>query len=684
MFRLFKRRPRGSAPEAPRSDAGSLRSVNPLRLFVFGRPVQTEQQDDELLPKRIALSIFSSDAISSVAYATQEVLMILTMGGLWTAQYASVYHGITVGVTLGIVTLLVIVVASYWQTIFAYPSGGGSYIVGRENIGKVPGLVAAAALLVDYVLTVAVSIASGVQNILSTPLLHPIAQDQVQVCILLITVVAYLNMRGLRESGTWFAIPTYAFVAMTTMMIVVGHIGPLLGWHIAPGSPSAELPSNLPAYAGQITPWLLLALVPKAFASGCAAMTGTEAMSNGVPSFREPKSRNAALTLMMMAAILSFLFLGITSLAVRLNIHYVHFHGFTSPPVIEQLSGRIFGRSGTLLQKLPYYAMQFFTMLILVVAANTSFAGFPRLAAILAHDRVMPRQMANVGDKMVFTNGILVLAGCAIVLIVAFHGSVDRLIPLYALGVFTAFTISQSGMVVHWRRTRGPRWRMKATVNGIGAMTTLVVLGVIIVEKGREGAWIVLVVVAIMLYLFRTIERHYDHVRSKLSIAGYHRPKTTHTNTVLVLVPSLHRGVFPSLEYGRSISPDCRGIHIEINPDETPRLRREWEENVGDDIPLVILPSPYRSLVGPLLAYLAEVQKERENHTVTVVVPEFVPGKWWHRLLHNSNAFLVKLYLSHRPGVVVTNVRYFLDVVNPGEEDETGKNASSGPIPSER
>lgn len=653
-----------------------LHSVNPLRLLLFGRPIPTDQQEATLLRKRVALAVFSSDAISSVAYATQEILYVLTMAGLWTVTTRPVFNQVTAGVTLGIVALLAVVATSYWQTIFAYPSGGGSYIVGKENIGTHAGLVAAAALLIDYVLTVAVSIASGVQNILDTPIGRSFHQEHVLVCLLFIALVAFLNLRGLRESGKLFAVPTYSFVIMATVMIALGLIGPHFGWTLHAPEPEAALPAGLPIHTGMVTSLLLMMLVPKAFASGCSAMTGTEAVSNGVPAFREPKSRNAALTLAAMAGILGFLFLGISGLAIKLNVVYAHMPGYTSPAVIDQLSAQVFGKTGPIWRTVLYYAMQVTTMLILVVAANTSFADFPRLSAILARDRFFPRQLANVGDRMVYSNGIVMLAGFAMLLIVVFHGSVDRLIPLYALGVFTAFTISQSGMVIHWYRERGTRWKLKLAINGLGATTTFIVLCVIVAVKGREGAWIVVVVAAILLALFRAIEGHYNYVRSKLSPEGMEPFRAESTNTVLVLTADLHRGVFPALAYARSISPDCRAIHIEINPDDVARLRQKWERYVGEDIPLVILPSPYRSVIGPLLAYLEEVQRERANHTVTVVVPEFVPGKWWHALLHNSNAFLVKLYLSHRPGVIVTNVRYFLDDA-PASSQEAAKQSDN-------
>ncbi|NLH97953.1 MAG: APC family permease [Chthonomonadales bacterium] len=664
-----------------------IHPINPLRLLLFGRPIATEQAETTRLPKIIALPVFASDAISSSAYATQEILLVLCAAGLW-AVHTQLYRSLPVGITLSIVALLAVVVVSYWQTIFAYPSGGGSYVVSKENLGAMPGLIAGAALLIDYVLTVAVSIASGVQNIIHTPALSALSQRGVEVCVVLIVLLCIANLRGLRETGTVFAVPTYFFVTMAGIMIILGLFGPSFGYALHTQYVNRELPPEAYHPATDLAGLALIALVLKAFASGCAAMTGTEAIANCVPEFRKPASPNAAKTLAMMAVILSGLFIGITTLAVRVGVVYGHHGRYTSPAVIDQLSGTVFGRGSA-----AYYMMQIATMTLLVFAANTSFAGFPRLAAILSRDRFLPRQLSNQGDKLVFSNGIVLLALFAIVLIVAFHGSVDRLIPLYAVGVFTAFTLSQTGMVRHWQTERGPRWAMKAVINGLGACCTFIVLLIIAFEKFRDGAWIVIFVVTALVLMFRAISRHYEFVRSRLTIqsgppvrrvfTGPEPPtrqsadaaKAQRANTVLILVPSLHRGVFPALEYGRSLSYDCRAIHIETDPNEVPRLKREWEEHVGEEIPLVILPSPYRSFIGPLMAYLDEVQKERDNHIVTVVLPEFVSTKWWHGLLHNANGPLVKMYLSQRPGVVIVNVRYFL-----GEQDpdaQTGARAAS-------
>ncbi len=662
---MRRNQPFGKPRRAARSKSG-LHAINPLRVLLFGRPIPTDRQHHARLTKLVALPVFSSDAISSVAYATQEILLVLGLAGIYVGSLAALYTQLAFGITVAIVCLLAIVATSYWQTIFAYPSGGGSYIVSKDNLGVWPGLIAASALLIDYVVTVAVSLSSGVQNLLATPLCKPIAHQHVAVCVFFVLLIALLNLRGLKESGTVFAIPTYFFVGMAVLMIALGFGGHLIGYQVHPDA-AAPLPPNAPAgLVGTLAPLALLTIVLRAFANGCSAMTGTEAVSNGIPAFRAPESKNAAVTLAMMAVILGTLFLGISGLAVRYHIVYLH----GSPAVIDQLSSVVFGKYGVWWRQALYYCMQFSTMAVLVLAANTSFADFPRLSAILARDRFLPRQLTNQGDKLVFGNGILLLAGCAIALLVEFHGNTDKLIPLYALGVFTAFTLSQSGMVNHWRKLRGPRWLLKACINGLGAICTAAVVIVVAVEKVPEGAWVVLVAAAILISAFWAIYRHYEFVRSRLTIVGHTRSRTSLSNTVLLLVPSLHRGIFPALEYATGMSSDCRAIHVNIDPADATRLMKEWEQHVGEDIPLVILPSPYRSLIGPILVYLDQVRKERENHVVTVILPEFVPGKWWHSVLHNSNAFLLKYYIGRRHGIVLTNFRYFLAADDAGSDGE--------------
>ncbi len=674
MLRSRNPSPGKQKSPAARPPKGLHHEVTPVRRLLFGRPIESEHSEHALLPKIIALPVFASDAISSVAYATQQILLILGAAGLWTLQYMGVYRNLTLGITAAIVLLLAIVVSSYWQTIFAYPKGGGSYIVTRDNLGVYPSLIAGAALLIDYVLTVAVSVAAGVQNLLSTPLAQTldIANKPVRVALICIALLTFANLRGLKESGALFATFTYLFVGSAMLMIVLGIAGPAFGWQVYGDTVSHTIPAHARHAPHGLSGLTLIALALKAFASGCSAMTGTEAVADGVPAFRRPQALNAALTLVMMGAILAFLFGGISWLATSLHVVYWEHAGRHSGPVIDQISGAVFGKHGMSLRTGLYYLMQFSTAAVLFLAANTAFADFPRLSYFISRDRFLPRQLANLGDKLVYSNGIVLLGSLAVVLMIVFHASVDRLIPLYAVGVFTAFTLSQSSMVAHWFKVRSKGWNVKACINGFGAVCTGVVAITIAVEKFKDGAWMALLCGAILVCVFRAINLHYEYLRRKLTIIGWKPQPRPFSNTVLLLVPSMHKGIFPALEYARSLSPDCRGVHIEIDPADTARLRREWEEYVGEDVPLVILPSTYRSIVGPILVYLEEVQAERENHVVTVVLPEFVSRSWWHSLLHNKNGLLLRYYLLGRRGVVLCNVRYFLDDSDDSEEAASG------------
>lgn len=650
-------------PEAAPLASFPLEPVTPLRrlrrLF-FGNPISSEHAEHTLLPKFLALPVFSSDAISSVAYATQQIVLALGAAGLYAAAHQAEYTKYTMIVTGLIVALLAIVVISYWQTIFGYPGGGGSYIVSKDNLttkrfGALPGLIAAAALLIDYVLTVSVSIASGVQNLGGIPLphgLHWLHFDYlVTWSLLFIGLLTLANLRGLKESGAMFAIFTYGFVVMCYIMIALGMLGPILGWKLHLGY------VNQTWGAGQAAETFGLVVLMRAFAQGCSAMTGTEAVSNGIPAFKQPKSHNAAVTLVWMGIILGTLFLGISYLATK--FHVVYDGGANTNAVIDQISGAVFGKDGA--WAIGYYLTQFFTAAILVLAANTSYADFPRLASILARDRYLPKQFSNLGDKLVFNNGIWILGLLAAALIIAKNGSVDALIPLYAIGVFTAFTLSQSGMVVHWLRLKQEQkgWLVKACINGLGAFATFLVLLDIAVEKFKEGAWFVMVLVALLVIMFNKIHRHYLDVGEQLKMKYYQPSDAPLTNTVLVMVPTLHRGVMPALDFARSLSPDCRAIHIETDPEKTPLLKERWEK-WGQDVPLVILNSPYRALISPIMQYLDAVQVERRNHLVTVVVPEFVPTKRWHGLLHGQAGLRLKLALLGRKDVIVANVRYWL------------------------
>lgn len=626
-----------------------------LRRLLLGQPLHSQHAQHTLLPKILALPVFASDAISSVAYATQQIILALGAAGLWIASESESYTRYTLLISGLIVLLLAIVVISYWQTIFAYPGGGGSYIVSKDNLGVLPGLVAAAALLIDYVLTVSVSIAAGVQNLVSIPFLerYHAGRHLVLICIIFIALLTLANLRGLKESGTLFAFPTYLFVAMCYAMIALGLVGPALGWKFHPEYVNQEWPGSPEAATRAVSTFGVVVLL-RAFANGCSAMTGTEAVSNGIPAFQEPKSRNAALTLFGMGFILGTIFLGVSWLTTRLHVVYWEQGGKTAPAVIDQISGAVFGKTGP--WSIAYLVTQAATAGILVLAANTSFADFPRLSSILARDGFVPRQLANLGDKLVFNNGIILLGVAAGLLIVLKRGNVDALIPLYAIGVFLAFTLSQTGMVMHWWRLKQPGWGRKALINGVGAIATFIVLLDIAAEKFAEGAWAVMVLIVLLVLLFRMIAHHYADSAAQLKLAaGGERIPVT--NTVVALVPSLHFGVLHAIEYARLLSPTCRAVHIETDPESTERLQAAWKE-CGIEVPLIILKSPYRSLVEPILAYLDEVQAERQDDFVTVIIPEAVPARWWQHFLHGQSGLLLKLALLGRPDVVVTNVRY--------------------------
>jgi amino acid transporter len=618
-------------------------------------------------------------------------MLVLGAAGLGSVAFASTYRNFSIYTVLGIVLLLAIVAVSYWQTIFTYPNGGGSYSVTSDNLGtrwRVNwGLVAGGALLIDYVLTVSVSIAAGVQNLANIPFMEThlhVKEHLVPYCLVAIALLTWVNLRGLKESGPLFATVTYSFVLMCYVMIGVGVLGPLFGWQAQTG----EIEEYNRLYAQQHTGGVSLTLLAgialglQAFSSGCTAMTGVEAVSNGVPSFQVPKSKNAAMTLIIMAIILGTIFLGLSWIASRLHIVYYGEVGVkgqagymeATPSVIDQLSGAIFGKSGT--WSFAYLFTQFATAGILVLAANTAFADFPRLASMMAKDRYLPKQLANLGDKLVFNNGVVMLGLFAGVLIVLFHGVVDSLIPLYAVGVFLAFTLSQSSMVLHWRKERSAGWKRKATINGIGATATGIVLATIVYEKFTHGAWIIVILICVLYFIFWKIHRHYIDVAHQLSLHGAHKSSVPKHNTVLVLVSSLHRGVIPALEYAQSLSPDCRGLHIELDGERTPRLKERWEE-WATDTPLVILHSPYRSLVSPIMRYLDAVKVERKNHIVTVVVPEFVPYKGWHTLLHGNSGWVLRLALLSRRDVVLVNFRYELEAGHEEEALEWERNENS-------
>jgi amino acid transporter len=618
-----------------------------LKRFIIGRALKTEQAAHERLTKKTALAVFSSDALSSTAYATEEILLVLAVAAAAT-QGQSFYYVLPISV--GIAALLAIVAISYRQTIHAYPSGGGAYIVAKENLGTNAGLIAAASLLVDYVLTVSVSIAAGVAAITSAAQGTRFAwlnDHKVFLCLLFIAFIALANLRGVRESGALFATPTYLFIVSFLIMIGYGFFHYWAYGGAAP-VPSAEELKTAEGYRLQpLTTLLLLG----AFSNGCAALTGIEAISNGVPAFKKPEAQNAATTLVWMAVLLTTMFLGTSVMA-----YLFHVHPHENETVISQFARIMFtGRIGWF-----YYVVQAATAAILVLAANTSFADFPRLSSLLARDRFLPRQFANRGDKLVFSNGIIILAVFSAILVVVFAGDTSRLIPLYAVGVFLSFTLSQLGMVRRWNRTKSPRWKKSIVINAVGAVATFIVLCVFIITKFIHGAWIVVVVIPLLVLFFRSIHGHYVDVARQLSMDGL-EPLRPIRQSVIVPISGLHRGVLTALEYAKSISKNnnVTAVYVDFEEEATAKLREKWER-WGIGVKLVVLPSPYRELTRPLLKYIKRVQRHEHDDMITIVLPEFIPAKWWQHILHNQSSLLLKGALLFREGVIVTSVPYHL------------------------
>jgi amino acid transporter len=598
------------------------------RLFV-GTPLPTAQSRHERLGKATGLAIFASDPLSSNAYATEAILLVLILAGSAALSYA-------LPIGLGIAALILIVITSYRQTIRAYPRGGGAYIVAKDNLGLFPALIAGAALLIDYVLTVAVSVTAGVDAVTSAlPALFPY---RVWLCLAAIVLITIANLRGVRESGNIFAAPTYLFVLSTVAMIAWGLVGTALGrMKEAPWEP------HPPGLEG-----IGLFLLLRAFAAGCTALTGVEAVSDGVPAFKAPEAHNARIVMAWLGAMTVTMFLGITYLAYDFGIV-----PGGNETVVSKIARRVFG-GGFL-----YYEIQAVTMLILLLAANTAFADFPRLSFFLARDRFIPRQFATQGDRLVFSNGIVILAGLACVLVIVFRGDTQELLPLYAIGVFISFTVSQSGMVRRWLRLKEEGWAWRIWFSLVGAIVTGTVLVTLAVTKFTEGAWIVVLLIPSLVVIFLTVHRHYDTVAAQLSLEGM-APPPPMDGTILVLVGDLHRGVVQALRYAQSLSPTAKAVYVETDPERTRRLEERWGK-WGMGTPLVVLNSPYRSLLGPLMEYIDQLQRQRgEHHVVTIVLPEFIPAKWWQQLLHNQTALLIKGQLLFRKNVVVTDVPYHL------------------------
>jgi amino acid transporter len=599
-----------------------------LKRAFLGGPLPTAQSRHERLAKATALAVFASDALSSVAYATEEILLVLVLAGTVALSYS-------LPISVAIAVLIAIVISSYRQTIRAYPQGGGAYIVSKDNLGVPAGLVAGAALLIDYVLTVAVSVAAGIAALTSAvPVLFPYRP---WLCVAAVVVIGVVNLRGIRESGKLFAAPTYLFIASLGVLIVYGGLGAIFDF--LPEAPYQRHPPGLEGVG--------LFLFLRAFASGCTALTGVEAVSDGVPAFKPPEAYNARIVLTWLGVILIVLFIGITFLAYDFGVAPRH-----EETVVSQLARHVFG-GGAL-----YFEIQAVTMLILLLAANTSFADFPRLSFFLARDRFIPRQFATQGDRLVFSNGILILGGLAALLLVIFGGDTHALIPLYAVGVFLSFTLSQASMVRRWIRLKEEGWWWRSWLNAVGALVTGLVMITIAATKFMHGAWIVILLIPTLVTVFVMVHRHYEEVAEQLSLDAFSPPPPM-TNTVLVLVGDIHRGVIKAIQYAQTLSPSAKAVFVETDPERTRRLEEKWGR-YGMGVPLIVLTSPYRSLLGPLTGYIDHLQGHGENHVVTIVLPEFIPARWWQLGLHNQTAFLIKGAMLFRKNVIVTDVPYHL------------------------
>ncbi|WP_152648523.1 APC family permease [Streptacidiphilus anmyonensis] len=626
--------------------------------------MSSEEIGETLLPKRVALPIFASDPLSSVAYATQEILLVLTVGG-------TAFLYLTPWIGLGVVLLMAVVVLSYRQVVYAYPSGGGSYEVVSSNLGPNAGLVVAAALLVDYVMTVAVSVASGVDNIISA--FTALASYRVLMAVLFVVLLAAVNLRGVRESGKAFATPTYLFIAGILLMIITGFVKMAFGH--SPVASSAKYPITPTDHNNTLAGFALLMLALRAFASGCTALTGVEAISNGVPAFRRPKSRNAAQTMAAMGITAVVMFAGITVLSLTSKIHItnngcqlVGFPNCSTAPqqtVIAQLAAAIFGGDHSVL----FYYIQAATALVLVLAANTAFNGFPLLASILAQHRYLPRQLHTRGDRLAFSNGILALALVNVALLVAYKANVTDLIHLYILGVFTSFTLSQIGMVRHWNELlRGeaePRTRAAAKrsriINGFGACVTALVLVIVMATKFTQGAWLAVVAAIFLFVNMRAIHRHYDDVADELAVDAtaeeFTRPGRVHG---VVLVSKLHKATLRAIGYAEALRPDVlEAVTAAVDRDEATELERQWDE-FDIDIPLKVLDSPFREITKPVVTYVRGLRRDSPRDAVAVFIPEYVVGHWWEQPLHNQSALWLKSRLLFMPGVMVISVPWQL------------------------
>lgn len=617
-------------PEQTESQSGLRGILSHLKHVIIGTPLATAAASHERVNKIRALALFSPDAISSVAYSTEAIMTVLILAGVGALS-------LTLPISLVVVILLAIVATSYRQTILAYPNGGGSYTVASDNLGQIPGLVAAASLMIDYTLTVAVSVAAGVAAITSAfPSLLP---DTVSIALAATLLIMLANLRGVRESGTIFAVPVYVFIFSLCGLIGYGIVRLIIG--------GVVYTPTIPAPPSSQTLGLFLLLT--AFAQGCTAMTGVEAIANGVPAFKDPAPQNARTTMIWMAAILGVLVIGTAILGAHLGIIPNN-----QETVISQIARTMTGRGPY------YYLIQFSTALILFIAANTSFNGFPLLVSILARDDFMPHQFSFRGDRLAYSNGIIVLALMAMVLLFVSGGSVDELIGLYAIGVFMSFTLNQSGMVRRWSRVRGLHWRRNIAINATGAVLTAIVTLVIAVTKFHEGVWIVLIAVPVMIAGFLLIHGHYRLVETQSSPET---PTESDQIRLRVVVPigAMTLPVQQALAFALSVSSSVTGVHVTDDLESTQALQQQWKEKIDGHGQLVVIEQPYRSLIGPLLSYLDQLHEQNPNETVMVILPEFVPSRWWEHLLHNQTALRLKAALLFRPGVIVANVPYHIN-----------------------
>ncbi|OBQ09060.1 MAG: amino acid permease [Anabaena sp. LE011-02] len=605
-----------------------------VKEFFLGKSLPTSAHSEERLTNAAALAVLSSDALSSVAYATEEILLVLVAAG-------SGALGLSLPIAIAIIALLGIVVLSYRQTIRAYPQGGGSYIVARENLGLYPGLVAGGSLMIDYILTVTVSISACTAALTSA--IPALQSHTVLLCLIFIFLIMLANLRGVKESGQIFMVPTYAFIVSIFLLIGIGL------FKYSTGQVAVEYPS-LP-----VTEGISVFFILRAFSAGCTALTGVEAISDGVLAFKPPESKNARLTLLYLGVILGFMFVGITYLA---NIY--HIVPGEAQTVVSLLGRAILGTGPV------YYFLQVVTLLVLMLAANTSYADFPRLCYFLARDGFLPRQLSLLGDRLVYSNGIILLSTCAGILAIIFKGQVNAIIPLYAVGVFTSFTLSQAGMVRHWFQGQTRNWRASAIMNALGAFATLIVLLVIISTKFLLGAWLVVVAIPLLVTLFAVIHQHYQYVAQRLSIQelaprsyiSVPKPEII-THPAVVVVGQLNRGTVEALDYARTIADEIVAVHVDIGSTDRQKLQEKWQ-NLESDIPLQIIDSPYRSVIEPIVDFIGQFQESHPGVFTTIIIPVFVPRNWWDSILHNQTTLFLKTALRAKKSRIVTTVRYYL------------------------